>query len=207
LEVGTAGPSESILLDDVVVTVPGPTTGTCDPLTDLNFCQGGDDGACMTGISPSIGDFDSLSGCPDGGGTGETGGTGSPGFGTEEPVYGLPGDADGDGDTWDDGPGAWIMCISAILGMGAGAGATYFALEDYHYKVDVLNAARLRLDHYTRNYGAFGPEYLELDNAFHDAEREARIAAGMAATGLGVTIAALIGAGVVCAPLIIAPTL
>lgn len=119
---------------------------------------------------------------------------------------GLPGDVDGDGDTWDDGPGAWLLCISAVLTLTASGAGTYYVMEDYHHKVDVLNAATLRLDHYVRNYGAGGAEYLALSNAYYDAKAEARIAAGVAASTAGVTVGALIGAGVVCAPLIAAPT-
>lgn len=144
--------------------------------------------------------------CPGGSGGGGSPGTATPPPPPPVPSIGLPGDADGDGDTWDEGPGVWILCISTILGATAGGAGTYFTLEDYHHKVDVLNAAKLRVDHYSRNYGAYGPEYLELSNAYYDAKEEARIAAGIAATSAGVTVAALIGAGVVCAPLIIAPT-
>jgi hypothetical protein len=194
--VGTAGPDRAITLEPIVVV------GECDPYTALDFCQG-DGGACMTGLPGSSEDMYTSS-CPGGGGGGGSPGTAAPA--PAPPLTSLPGDADGDGDTWDEGPGVWILCISTILGTAAGGAGTYFTFEDYHHKVDVLNAAKLRVDHYSRNYGAYGSEYLQLSNAYYDAKEEARIAAGIAASSAGVTVAALIGAGVVCAPLIAAPT-
>jgi hypothetical protein len=186
LELGQANPSAAYLLDPIDVSVPW-----CDPFTDANFCQGE---VCLSDVAPVLGDFSTVTSC----GTGTGGSSGG----------GLPGDSDGDGDTWDQGPGAWILCVtSALSAVGGGGAGTYFALQDYYYKVDLLNAARLRLDTFLKGGGASGPEYWELSTAVHNADREAGIARGVAATTLGVSILALIGAGVVCAPLIAAPTL
>lgn len=203
IDASHTAPRRDYALDPVVV-VADPK---CDPYLSLSWCAGEDSGDCMSGAGAST-EWDALSGCPaPGTGIGPGGGPigdGSGGGGA--PTSPLPGDSDGDGDTWDDGPGAWILCISSILGAGAGAGASYFALEDYYYKVDRMNAARVRMEYYRREFGQVGPGWLEVSNEYDNAEREARIAGGLAATGIGVSLAALIGAGVVCAPLIIAPT-
>jgi hypothetical protein len=185
-----AGPSSAYLLEPLIVK------GKCDPIMSIDWC-GGDPGDvdCMTSVASS--DSDYTSGCYTGGGGG----------GPAGPSCTLPGDSDCDGDTWDEGPGVWILCVSTVLGTAAGGTGTYFAFQDYQHKLDHLNAAKRALDRYHAEGGAAaGHEYLVLSNAVWDAEEEARIAGGIAAASAGVTAAALVGAGIVCAPLIIAPT-
>lgn len=191
-------PSRDYLLDPVIVIgTPQTPTPACDPYTDINFCQSQDD-QCMTGVSPALGDFVAITGCP-----GMVGGSGGPG-GDDSP---LPGDTNNNGTTEDEGPGVWILCISSVLGVVAGGGASYFAVEDYFYKLRKLRTARHIEAYVIETYGTSSPEYGRVLTDVQNAETEARIAGGLAAGGIGVSIAALIGAGVLCAPLLPAPTL
>jgi hypothetical protein len=128
-------PSRDYLLDPVIVIgTPQTPAPACDPYTDINFCQGQDD-QCMTGISPALGDFMPITGCPGmvGGGSGGPGGDDSP----------LPGDTNNNGTTEDEGPGVWILCISSVLGVVVGGGVSYFAVEDYFYKLSCAPSGTL----------------------------------------------------------------
>lgn len=201
----------TVICERVVAEVP-----SCDPY----HYDCGEDDCIMTadtgcgggggGTPPPPGDDGSGGG--GGGGTGPAPGPSPicPDQGCEPPPCDantpLPYDSDGDCDTWDEGPGVWIACISAVLGTGFAGGATYYAMEDYHHKVAMYHAARLRYQASRAQYGDSHPETARLYTEMADAERQARNAAGIAATAGGVTVTSLITAGVLCAPLIFAPT-
>jgi hypothetical protein len=98
------------------------------------------------------------------------------------------------------------MCVSAVLGLASGGTVTYFSFEDYYYKIEQRNRAKVRLDWHVQQHGEGLPEWYALKQAYEDARREAWISQGLAAGAAGVTVSALIGAAVVCAPFFVAPT-
>lgn len=188
---GSVGPGrgDGTTLDPVVV-VGTPQPG-CDPYADLNFCQGDGGGdPCMTGISPSLGDFSTVSGCTDTGGS--TGGGGSPDAGQEPtPVY--------------EGPGAFAACVGTLLVlMGTTAAMEPLAHNLYDARNNYDSAKRM----YTAVMANNPSVEMELlyahrvelaKNGYDDAVRDYALAGGT-------TVMAVVGAVVVCSPGLILPT-
>lgn len=99
----------STALEVVIVTVPG-----CDPYTQLDGCEGGGGGECMT----SVPGMDYTTSCPGGGGTGGgTGGTGGGGAGGSVPTT-PPTDPYIPAGAFAEGPLAWAGCVLLVIGSG-----------------------------------------------------------------------------------------
>lgn len=191
LRIGEAGPrqGEATILDPVVV-IGTPQPG-CDPSTDLNFCQGDDGGECMTGISPSLGDFSTVSGCND------TGGSRPPANPAPQPpveptpVY--------------EGPGAFAACVGTLLLlMGTTASLDPLAHSLYEARNN-YDSARRMYDAVMANNPTLEMELLyahRVDvakNGYDDAVRDY-------ALGAGATVIAVGGAVLVCSPGLLLPT-
>jgi hypothetical protein len=173
------------MLDPVVIVVPGG----CDPYTDINFCEGSGGGSCISGVSPSLGDFDTLAGCGEPGGGG--GGTKTPSRPPPTPT--------------DEGPGTFAACIGALLVL-AGTTATMQPLAEGVY------TARNEYDSARRMYSAVQANNpsLEMELLYESRVAAARTnydnAVQSYAVAAGASVLTVIGAVVVCSPGLILPT-
>jgi hypothetical protein len=194
--VGDTGAGRTDLLLEPVVVVGTPRQPGCDPYTDVNFCQGDDGGVCMTGISPALGDFSTVTGCPDTGGSTGTGS--SPGAGQQPaptmpplPAY--------------EGPGTFVACMGTLLLlMGTTASMEPLAHNLYESR-NKYDSARRMYDAVMANQPSLEMELLyehRVDvakNGYDDAVRDY-------ALGAGATVLAVGGAALVCSPGMILPT-
>lgn len=174
-------------------------TAQCDPYLSLDWCA--DEGECMTlmaaGAAPTA--WESTCGTPAGGGTGNGGGTGSTGAG------GLTGDDDGDGDTLNEVPIAFVACMAVTMGLQGGASLTAAGLSAYA-AWDARNDARAAYDRYkgyNDNWGKPGFNTI-FDKYLYDMWKEAeedelQMYVAFAAAG-GWAAAELIKAARLCAP-------
>lgn len=168
-------------------------TAQCDPYLSLNWCASG--GECMTVVAATAEPttWSSTCGTPTGsGGAGGGGGTGTTTGGTGGTGGALPGDVDGDGDSLDDGPAAFALCVATKLGVGgwAAIGGTAFSAWQLW---DAKSATRTAEARYNA-YAALRGEEMNLDilNVYFQAWQDAKSAetAMYVAIALSGTVAA-----------------
>ena len=184
--------------DEVVVIAPARPP-TCDPYTDVNWCQGSG-GQCITSFSgvQMLG----PSGCGDGGGgsTGTGGGggyTGGSGSAPLPPPDALP--------PPNEGPGLFAACVGALAGVMIGTATMQPTAEN-------LYEARNEYDSAKRMYAAVmaNNPSLEMELLYAHRVEVARSSYNDAVLGYavagGATVGAVIAAVVVCSPGLILPT-
>jgi hypothetical protein len=186
----TMDPGESYCDDDLWAngcTAVGDSPPPPPPPPSWEPCTSRPEG-CYGGEGPTD---------PGDGGIWIGGGGGSGGDGASE----LPGDLDGDGDAFDDGLGAFTMCVSAgLAALGAGIG-TYAARLAYYDALTAYNTARIKYEH------APGDSNIQwaLRQELYTAERELNTATWVLAGAAVTTAAVVLGVAAACAPFIPLP--
>ncbi|HYW05634.1 MAG TPA: hypothetical protein VE913_01690 [Longimicrobium sp.] len=134
--------------------------------------------------------------------------------GPDGPPPGLPGDVDGDGDTLDDGAGAYALCVavklgpggwSAIIGSGVGAYGLWIAQSD-------VRESKRQYDEYHEMMGSpYGGNSwnFSTDELYRLRYEDALVARNFVAAALALTLGAagweVTKAMIECAPALAAP--
>lgn len=200
-------PSANVLIDEeyqspacceeVVVVAPAPPP-TCDPYTDVNWCQGSGGGQCMMSGGGTA-EMQGLATCEGGPGGGSTG-PGDPGGGGGGTVPGVAPEPDG--------PLLWGACVLAVIGsiytidqVGAKFEAWWEAQKAYNRAKAVYEYA------WANRESLVDPSSLaiaEMQMEFAEQRRDDAVGAVHDLTGASyITLGA---AALTCGPAIFAPT-
>jgi hypothetical protein len=203
-------PARSVVEDTIETMDPGQTICDVENLEELGCTVIGDPPPppppppgwepCTSTPEGCYSDPDPSDPGDGGGSTGGAGGDGGAGGA-------LPGDVDGDGDTYDDGLFAWGSCLFAVMGLSVTLSAIEVQARGVYDAAGALDGAERTLQAVQDPINRTPTEVILLyqyqrDQAqlrYNDAKNQLALAAGASGVLLG-------GAIVACAPFLLLPT-